>query len=125
MNKSKSKGTAFENVTLDYLREHLHGQDEIHREVLHGSKDLGDIRGVKAGGEPVTIECKNTKRLTLGEWMSKAEREARNNLSHLPIVVSKRAGYGAKHAGGNYVIMSLSTLVRLINHANTQHNHQS
>ncbi len=118
MSRQKQKGTRLETAVMQYMQWAL-GDNGIHRETLHGSADVGDIGGVYYGGEPVTIEVKNTARLDLAAHYREAEVEAGNKDSVLPILIQKRARTGIdtlEGAGGQWAVMTLETLCRLLNH---------
>lgn len=118
MSKQKAKGTRLETAVLEYMQWAL-DDNGIHRETLHGSADVGDIGGVYYGGEPVTIEVKNTTRLDLAQHYREAEIEAGNKDSLMPILIQKRSGTGIATMDGTgrqWAIMTLETLCRLLNH---------
>lgn len=118
MSKQKAKGTRLETAVMEYMQWAL-GDPTIHRETLHGSMDRGDIGGVYYGGEPVTIEVKNTTRLDLAQHYREAEIEAGNKDSLMPILIQKRSGTGIATMDGTgrqWAIMTLETLCRLLNH---------
>lgn len=119
MSKQRQKGTRFETAVAEYLR--LATGQEIERNPLYGSGDRGDLRGLTIKDEPITIECKNTKKLDVSEFLRQAEKEAANNLSDYGIVIWKRPGIGIDSplkTGDHAVIMTLSTFSELINQAN-------
>ena len=75
MSRQKAKGTLLESKVVNYLRARLGDSEQtIHREVLHGTKDQGDITGLRIHGQPVVLECKNYSTYTgrLKEWMQRA-----------------------------------------------------
>ena len=118
MSRQKQKGTRLETAVMEYMQWAL-GDHGIHRETLHGSMDVGDIGGVYFGGEPVTIEVKNTTRLDLARHYREAETEAGNKDSVIPVLVQKRRGVGIdslEGTGGQWAVMTLETLCRLLNH---------
>lgn len=119
MSKQRAKGTKFETAVAEYLR--LATGMNVERNPLYGDGDRGDLRGLTIKGEPVTIECKNTKKLELSDFLNQAEKEAANNLSDYAIVVWKRPGIGIDNpikTADHAVIMTLSTFTQLINAAN-------
>ncbi|MFT8640114.1 hypothetical protein [Bifidobacterium sp.] len=119
MSRQKRKGTAFESAVVNYLRI-VSGDAEgtIHREVLHGNADLGDVTGLLIHGEPVALEVKNHSRLALAAWWKEATDEAGNIDSPYPFVIFKRKGKGLspKSMGDQYVLTDLRTLARIANH---------
>jgi hypothetical protein len=89
--------------------------DRIDRRVKTGSKDRGDIGGVRSPfGERVAVEVKDTARLALGSWMNELETEKGNDDAPVGIIVHKRVGYGATRIGGSYVTMTLDDFLRII-----------
>lgn len=56
-NRPKEKGTRFETQVVRYLRERL-ADDRIERRALHGSRDMGDVRGLRSHGFEGIVECK-------------------------------------------------------------------
>ena len=113
MSREMQKGSCFEQYTVDYLVSTL-GDERIERRVKHGSNDRGDISGLYIRGMRTVIECKCCKRQELAAWLDEAEEERANDDAELAIVVHKRKGCGSKKFGGNYVTMSLETLVSII-----------
>lgn len=90
---AKDKGTRFETGMERYLRWALDDQ-RIHRLRLHGNKDIGDIGNVFFMGDPVTIECKSTKRFNATQHLREAVVEAGNADSPYPWVLQKRDRVG-------------------------------
>ena len=66
-NKHKAKGTAFETLVVNYLKEQ--GFPDARRTALAGENDSGDIHGVTQKTEvpvkEVAIQCKNQKSFKL------------------------------------------------------------
>lgn len=94
MSKSKARGTSFEKLIADGLREAL-DDDRIERRALSGVNDRGDIAGVRLHGQRVVIEAKNIatgKVFHLPEWVDEAQREARNDDALVGVVAHKRQG---------------------------------
>lgn len=119
MNKSKVKGTSFETAVKQYLSKELPELSEsIHREVLHGAKDLGDISGIHTIGKSglkVAVECKNYgSHDCIPQWLREAEVERENSGSDVGVVVSKRRGIGTKNMGEQLVSMTLDQFIKLI-----------
>lgn len=108
---AKAAGSRFERLVADHLRDHL--DDRIDRRVKNGSKDLGDIGGVRtATGQRVVIECKDTSRAELAAWIREAHTEAGNDDAAVGVVAHKRRGVG--YAGDQYVTMTLDDLIVLL-----------
>lgn len=109
---AKKAGSSFERLVADYLRYRLE-DDGIDRQVKTGSKDTGDIRGVKTiRGGRVVVECKNTSRDNLPLWMREAEIERGNADAVIGVVAHKR--HGSAKAEDQYVTMSLAAFALLL-----------
>ena len=106
MSKNKAKGTAFETLVVNYLRDH--GFPHAERRALAGTHDLGDITGTPG----LVWECKNHQTLKLAEWVEEAEVERRNAPADFGFVFAKRRGKGQPE--DQYAIMNLATLARLL-----------
>jgi hypothetical protein len=98
-NPSKARGTAWETAVVRYL--HEHGFPNARRKVLTGKLDEGDI---DLGSCEVTIEAKNTQKITLSEFVDEARIEARNSGGGYGVAVVKRRGKGT---GESYAVMRL------------------
>lgn len=88
------KGTDFETLISKGLAAAL-DDDRIERRVRNGSKDRGDVGGVRIHGQRVVIECKNIlngKVLHLPEWVNEAQDEAGNDGALVGVVIHKRTG---------------------------------
>ena len=90
---AKDAGARFERMMADYFAAAL-DDDRIDRMPRHGSKDRGDIAGVRMHGQRIAIECKNVTRLNLPQWISEAHIEAGNSDALAGVVVAKRHGVG-------------------------------
>lgn len=108
---AKAAGSRFERQVADYLRDNV--DDRIDRRVKTGSKDRGDIGGVRTfGGGRVVIECKNTSRLNLGPWLGEAEVERGNDDATVAVVAHKRHGKG--DPADQLVTMTMADFVALL-----------
>jgi hypothetical protein len=114
---AKKAGTSFETLVADYLAMKL-ADILISRRVKMGAKDRGDIHGVKtvAGGH-IVIECKNTARDGLPQWIKEAEIERKNDddvtgATVAGVVAHKR--HGSAKPGEQYVTMTLETFTILL-----------
>jgi hypothetical protein len=88
---ARKAGSAFERLTADTLAAHI--DDRIDRRVKTGSKDRGDIGGVRdSHGSRVVIECKDVSRTDLSGWVNEAEVERGNDAALAGLVVHKRRG---------------------------------
>lgn len=108
MSRATAKGTRFESQVADYMRQRLHMP--IERRAKCGSKDKGDLAGVRIGEWDCVVECKNRARMDLAEWLKEAEAEKANAEASFGIVVHKRRCCGEKNMGDTYVTMTLDTL---------------
>lgn len=89
---AKAAGTRFERSIADCLAEHV--DDRIDRRVKNGSKDRGDIAGLRHMGGRVVLECKDVSKLALGTWVNEADVERGNDDAIAGFVVHKRRGVG-------------------------------
>lgn len=90
---AKTAGARFERLIADALADALN-DDRIDRRPRNGSKDRGDIGGVRVHGQRVVIECKDVARLDLPAWTREAHLEAGNDDALVGVVVHKRRGVG-------------------------------
>lgn len=107
---AKSAGTRFERQIADYLADHL--DDRIDRRAKTGSKDRGDIGGVRAHGQRVVVECKNTSRLNIAGWIDEAHTEAGNDDALVGVIAHKR--HGVADPSRQWITMTVADLVSLI-----------
>lgn len=107
---AKKAGTRMESLVSNYLNQHV--DDRIERRRLTGSKDRGDIAGLRHMGEPIAVEVKNTSRINLAAWATEAEIARGNSDSVAGIVVHKRHGKG--QAADQWVTLTLGDFVALI-----------
>lgn len=111
MNRSRDKGTAFETLTTNYLREIL-CDDRIERRARRGRNDCGDIGGIRIHGQRVVIETKNCTRMALPEWVEEAQTEAGNDDALVGIVIHKR--HGTTNPGKQWVTCTVDDLIALL-----------
>ncbi|RKQ36226.1 restriction endonuclease [Kocuria tytonis] len=109
---AKAAGASFERLVADYLAATL--DDRIERRRLGGSKDRGDIGGVRdRDGNRVVLECKDYGgRLQPPQWIREAHTERDNDGAAVGVVVAKRRGTTAP--GAQYVLMTVDDLVTLL-----------
>lgn len=107
---AKKAGATFERVVADYLARTV--DDRIDRRVRTGARDCGDISGLRAHGQHVAVECKNTRAWTPGEWLREAEKERVNDSALAGVVVAKR--HGSADAGAQVVLMTLADFAALL-----------
>lgn len=108
---AKKAGTRHERAVADYLARVLN-DDRIDRRPKTGSKDRGDIGGVRIHGQRVVIECKDTSKLAVGPWLGEAEVERGNDDALAGVVVAKRHGKGRPE--DQLVLMTLATFAALL-----------
>lgn len=63
--KPKALGTDYETANVVYARERT-GDGRIERRAMHGSRDMGDVYGIRAHGHEGIMECKRVERLSDG-----------------------------------------------------------
>lgn len=107
---AKQAGSRFERQIADHLNKHV--DDRIDRRVTTGSKDRGDIAGLRYRGERITIECKNTTRTNLAGWITEAHTAAGNDDALIGIIAHKRHGKG--YPGDQWITMTLDDLITLL-----------
>lgn len=110
---AKAAGTVFETQVAGYLADAL-DDDRIERRARNGSKDRGDIGGVRCIAGRVVVECKDVRKMNLSGWVDEAETERGNDDAVVGVVAHKRLGYGAKNMGGTYVTMTLQDFAVLL-----------
>ena len=106
MSRQKQKGTSFETLTVNFLRDN--GFPYAERRSLHGTADKGDITGCG----PIVFECKNHKTYSLSEWMRETETEKQNATADIGVLVVKRAGVG--DPARQYAVLTLEDVTRLL-----------
>lgn len=107
---AKKAGTAFETLIATCLAELV--DDRIERRTKTGSKDRGDIGGVRHMGGRVVIECKNVASMSLGTWVTEAEIERGNDDAIAGLVVHKRVRHGDPL--DQYVTCTVRDLIALL-----------
>lgn len=108
---AKAAGARFERSVADYLATVLE-DDRVDRRVKTGSKDRGDIAGIRAHGRRVVLEVKDVTRLDLSGWVREAHIEAGNDDALVGLVVHKRRG--TTDPAEQYVTCTLGDLVALL-----------
>lgn len=109
---AKAAGARMERVVADYLKVAL-SNEFIDRKVKTGSKDTGDIGGVRTlEGYRVVVEVKDCATLSIPEWMREAEQEAINDSAICGVVVAKRRGIS--DPAQQLVCMTLGHLAALL-----------
>jgi len=107
---AKKAGSSFERQIADHFAEVI--DDRIDRAVKRGTKDVGDIAGLRFHGQKIAVEVKNTARVDLPTWTKEAEVERQNLGALAAVVIHKRHGVGAP--GKQWVTMTVDDLVALM-----------
>ena len=90
-NPSKGKGTREETRVVRYLRD-VTGDRRIERRALHGSKDMGDVRGIYAHGYEGVAEVKAHRHRTasmVAKWRGETTDERGNADAEFAALVVK------------------------------------
>jgi len=109
---AKQAGARAETDVAKYLRD-TQDDDRIERRARNGSKDRGDISGVRTQhGSRVVIEVKDCAKVDLAGWVAEAEIERGNDDAAVGVVWHKRRG--KSDPGDWYVTMTGDTFTRLL-----------
>jgi hypothetical protein len=107
---AKQAGAKFETLIASHLAQHV--DDRIERRTKNGSKDRGDVSGLRHMGGRVVVEVKDYGgQMKVGPWLTEAEIEAGNDDALAGIVVAKRRG--TTDPGSQIVLMTLDNLIAL------------
>lgn len=112
---AKKAGSTFERQIADYFAEKV--DDRIDRAVKRGTKDVGDIAGLRFHGHKIAVEVKNTTKVELSKWAAEAEVERQNLDALAGIVIHKR--HGNAKPGDQWVTMTLDNYIALITERRT------
>jgi hypothetical protein len=112
---NKRKGAAFEVQITNHLNES--GLD-AERVAKKGNRDIGDVV-LRRDRRAYVLECKNTVRASLPDWLRQAEVEAAQYAEHrrldpesvFPVVIFKRRGASVEKS---YVVMELDQWLRQV-----------
>lgn len=104
---ARQAGARFERLISDHLRDTV--SEFIDRRVRTGAKDRGDLANVRMHGERVVVECKDTTRMSLAQWIAEAHTQAGNDDAAVGVVVHKR--HGVADPGRQWVTMTVDDLV--------------
>lgn len=108
---AKKAGTQFESDIVAFLATHI--DDRIERRRLNGSKDRGDVTGLKVHGLRVVIEAKNYGgEFKVKPWLDEAETARGNDDADVALVAAKRRG--TTNPAEQVVFLTLADLVALI-----------
>lgn len=108
---ARKAGSTFERQVADFFAATV--DDRIDRAVKRGTKDVGDIGGLRFHGHKIAVEVKNTTKVELSKWASEVEAERQNLGALAGIIVHKRHGKGAPE--DQWVTMTLGNFVALMN----------
>lgn len=109
---AKKAGSTFERLFADHAAWRLRN-DNIDRRPKTGTKDRGDIGGIKSAfGERIVVEAKDTVRVDLGNWQREVEVEKTNDNAPIGVILHKRHGKSA--AGEQWVTMKVDDFLRLV-----------
>ena len=108
---ARKAGSTFERQIADCLADHV--DDRIDRAVKRGTKDVGDIAGLRFLGHKIAVEVKNTAKVTLSDWAREAEVERLNLGALAGMTIHKR--HGVSDPLKQWVTMTVGDLVALMN----------
>ena len=109
---ARQAGASFERLMADYFAAAL-DDDRIDRRVKTGSKDRGDIAGLRLRGKRVVVECKDYGgEHRLPQWLREAETERGNDDAEYGVVVWKRRG--TTDPAEQYVTMTAETFMAIV-----------
>lgn len=108
---AKAAGSRFERAIADYLAGEL-ADDRIDRKPKTGSRDRGDIGGLRIHAQRLVVECKDCARADLPAWTAQAHTEAGNDDALAGVVVHKRHGVG--DPGRQWVSMTVDDFLALM-----------
>lgn len=108
---AKNAGTAFETAIARHLAAAL-DDDRIERRTRNGTKDRGDIAGLRIHGQRLVAECKNCARTDLPGWTAEAQTEAGHDDALAGVVIHKR--HGTTDPSRQWVTMTVADFVALI-----------
>lgn len=103
-----------ETSVATYLAERLQ-DDRIERRRLTGSRDRGDIAGVRLNGSRIVLEVKDHNgSVQVKPWLDQAAVEAGNDDAIAGAVVFKRSRVGYDNPAEHGVLMTLETFAVLL-----------
>jgi hypothetical protein len=108
---AKKAGSEFERLIADAFAASV--DDRIDRAVKRGTKDVGDVSGLRFHGHKIAVECKNEAGMKLPAWTAEAESERQNLAALAGVVVHKRHGKGKP--GDQWVTMTMDNFIALMN----------
>ena len=87
---AKRAGRWMQQLVADYWKVHI--DPDVEQRKLSGTKDRGDISGIKIHGQRIAVEVKNTAKLTVASFLAEAEQERINDDALAGVVIAKRTG---------------------------------
>jgi hypothetical protein len=108
---AKKAGSLFEREIADAFAGTV--DDRIDRAVKRGTKDIGDVAGLRFHGQKIAVEVKNEAKVKLAGWAAEAEVERQNLGALAGVVVHKRHGKGDPM--DQWVTMTMREFVSLMN----------
>lgn len=111
MSRQKSKGTKFETACARWLTARL--GDPIERRALHGSKDMGDLFGLKCHGWRGIAECKSHKAFSwalVDAWREETANERANADADFALLLIDVPNVGAARFGHTRCDLTLADL---------------
>jgi hypothetical protein len=109
---ARQAGSRFERVIADHLKVAL-DNEFIDRKVRSGSRDTGDVGGVRAHGQRIVLELKDYGgQVKVSEWLKEAEVERGNDDALAGVVIAKKRG--TADPNDQIVLMDVRNFVALI-----------
>lgn len=99
-----------QQLVADYWKVHI--DPDVEQRKLSGTKDRGDISGVKIHGRRIAVEVKNTAKLTVASFLAEAEQERINDDALAGVVIAKR--HGKAQPEDQLVIMTLRDFTAIL-----------
>lgn len=108
---ARKAGSTFERQIADHLAATV--DDRIDRAVKRGTKDIGDIAGLRFHGHKIAVEVKNTAKVELSKWASEVEVERQNLGALAGVTIHKR--HGVSDPGKQWVTTTVDNFIELMN----------
>jgi len=102
------KGTQLESAVRNWLK--ANGWPFARRIVKEGALDKGDV--TLGDGIPVTIECKNEKKINLAGGQKELKVEMENNGHHIGFTIHKKRG--TTDVGEYYAVLPVHVMMDLL-----------
>lgn len=109
---ARSAGTRHESAVAKHLAAHV--DDRIERRTRNGSKDRGDLSGLRViGGGRLVAELKDYRgQIKAGVWWGEAEKERGNDDAVAAVVIAKRLG--TSNPGDQWVLTTVDDLIAIL-----------